>query len=83
MENNINLYAETNDDGFFVTHILDQARSNKEDLPNWRQHSANERFAINDLQQSGISVDKANQFSLRHPELKSTIDTIGNYYRWF
>ena len=38
--NNINLYAETNDDEFFVTCISDQVRSYKEDLLNWRQHSA-------------------------------------------
>ena len=39
--NNINLDAETNDGGFFVTYILDQVFSNKEDLPNWHQHSSN------------------------------------------
>ena len=81
--NNINLDAETNDDEFFVTCILDQVRSNKEDLPDWHQHPANERLIINDLQQSGISVDKVTQFFLRSPQLRSTIDTIGNYYRWF
>ena len=39
--NNIILDAKTNDDGFFVTCISDQVCFNKEDLPNWRQHSAN------------------------------------------
>ena len=29
--NNINLDSETNDDGFFVTCISDQVRSNKEE----------------------------------------------------
>ena len=38
--NNTNLDAETNDNEFFVTCISDQVRSNKEDLPNWLQHSA-------------------------------------------
>ena len=56
--NNINLDAETNDDGFFVTCILDQVFSNRWDLPNWYQHSANKRFIINFSQQSGLSVDK-------------------------
>ena len=39
-------------------------------------------FMIKILQQSGISVDKVTQFSLRPPELQSTIDMIGNYYCW-
>ena len=30
-----------------------------------------------------LFVDKLTQFSLRSPELQSTIDTIGNCYRWF
>ena len=78
----INVDAETNDNGFFVTCIQDQVCS-KEELPNWSQHSANESFVINYLQQSGLSVDKVTQFSLRPPELRSSIDMIGNYYRWF
>ena len=38
-------------------------------------------FIIKILQQSGISVDKVNKFTLRHTELWSTIDTTGNDYR--
>ena len=60
--NNIDPDAETNDGGFFVTCLSDKFYSNKEDLPNWRQNSANKRFVINYLQQSGISVDKVTQF---------------------
>ena len=40
-------------------------------------------FTINDLQQSGLSVDKVTQFSLRRPELRSIIDMIGNFHNWF
>ena len=57
----------------FVTFISDQVGSNKEELPNWRQRSVVGRFVINDLQQSGSSVDKVNKFYLRPPELRSTI----------
>ena len=83
MAKNINLDAETNDDVFFVTYISDQVHYNKDELTNWIQHYANKMFVINDLQQSGLSVDKVNQFSLRYPELQSTIDMIGNCYCWF
>ena len=80
MSNHIYLDAETNDDGFFVTCIFDQVSCNKEDLPNLRQHSANERLFINDLHKSGNYVDKDTKFSLRYLELRSTIDMIGKYY---
>ena len=63
---------------FFVTCISDQFFSNERDIPNWHQRSANERFVINDLQQSGFSVDKVTQFFLRPSELRSNIDMIGN-----
>ena len=80
---NINLDAETNDDLFFVSCISDQVCSNKEYLPNWIQHSSKENFVINDLQKSGIFVEKVTRFSLGPPELLSTIGMIVNYYRWF
>ena len=80
MANNIHVVSETNDNGFFVTCISYQVSYNKEYLPNWRQHSYKERFVVNYLQQSELSADKVNQFSLRLPELQSTIDMIGNYY---
>ena len=80
MAKNIHVVAETYDNGFFVTCISYQVSYNKEYLPNWRQHSYKERFVVNYLQQSELSADKVNQFSLRLPELRSTIDMIGNYY---
>ena len=64
--NNINLDAETNHDGFFATFISDQVCSNKEDLQNWRQHSANKRFVVHYLQHSVLSVDKGTQFYFRN-----------------
>ena len=63
MANNINLDVETNDDYFF-TCISDQVCSNEEDLTNWRQHSSNKILVINDLQQSGLYIDKVPQFPL-------------------
>ena len=51
-------------------------------LPNWHQNSTITRFDIPFLQQSGIPVDKVTQFSLRRPELRSTIDMIGNFHNW-
>ena len=65
---NINLDAENNNDVFFVTCCLDQGCSNKEYSPSWHQHYSNKGFVINDLQKSGLSVDKVTQFSLRPPE---------------
>ena len=62
VENNIHLDAETNDDGFFVTYISGQVNSNKEDLANWCQHSVNKRLDIDDLQHSGLSIDRVTQF---------------------
>ena len=41
IEKNVNLYAETNDDEFFVNCVVDQVCSNKEDLPSLRQNSSN------------------------------------------
>ena len=40
-------------------------------------------FVTNDSHQSRLYDDKVTQFSLRPLELRSTIDTIGNDYRWF
>ena len=40
-------------------------------------------FLINDLKQSGISIDKFTQFPLIPHELRSNIEMIGNYHRWF
>ena len=79
----INIDSETNDDGFFINSVSDQVRSNKPLLPNWRQHSINDKLLMNDIKQSGLSVDKVTQFSLRPPELRGTIDMVGNYFRWF
>ena len=64
--NNINLDAETNHDGFFATFISDQVCSNKEDLQNWRQRSANKRFVVHYLQHSVLYVDKGTQFYFRN-----------------
>ena len=47
---NISLDSETNDNGLFGTCISYQVCYNKEGLPNWRQHSANKSFVINNLQ---------------------------------
>ena len=69
--------------GYFVTCILDQVRSNKENLPNWRKHSTNKRFIINDLQLLAIFVDKVTQFYRRPPEIQPTIDMKEKYHRWF
>ena len=41
VEKNVNLYAETNDDEFFVNCVVDQVCSNKEDLPSLRRNSSN------------------------------------------
>ena len=41
VEKNVNLYAETNDDEFFVNCVVDQFCSNKEDLPSLRRNSSN------------------------------------------
>ena len=79
----INLDSETNEDGYYTNTTSDQVRSNKDNLQQWRQHTINENYILNDLKQSGLSVDKITQFSLRPPELRSTIDMVGNYYRWF
>ena len=41
VEKNVNLYAETNDDEFFVNFVVYQVCSNKEDLPSLRRNSSN------------------------------------------
>ena len=65
------------------TCTFDQVCSNKYDLLNLCHHSTDKRFAVNNLQQSVLSVDKVTQFYLRLYELHSTIDMMGNYCRWF
>ena len=82
MEKNINLDVETNDDIYFLP-LFRINFSDKEYLPNWYQHYANEGFAINYLQKSGLSIDKFSQFPPRPNELQSIIGMIGNYYHWF
>ena len=71
------------EDGAFVSSASNHIRNNMNGLPDWRQHTSNEMMTFMDIKQSKVSVDKVMQFSLRPPELRSTVDKVGNYYRWF
>ena len=78
----VTIFSGVND-GTYTLSVSNHIRSCKVNLPQWRQHTANELLTFDDLKQTKLSIDKISQFSLRPPEFRSTIDMVGNYFRWF
>ena len=52
-------------------------------FPEWRQHRDPELLILQGVFNGPISVDKITKFSVRPPELRHVIRTVGHYYRWF
>jgi predicted GIY-YIG superfamily endonuclease len=74
--------AET-EDGMYTDTVSSLIRSQKTHFPQWRKHSISEIIIMNDIKQSKMGYDKVTQFSLRPCELKTIVDMVGHYYRWF
>mgnify|MGYP000383231822 CR=1 FL=1 len=52
-------------------------------FPEWRQHRDPELLILQGVFSGPISVDKITKFSVRPPELRHVIRTVGQYFRWF
>lgn len=72
----------TRNDGDDLIPLSHQIRSDKE-LPDWRQNRYPKLLILQGVLNSPISVDKITRFSVRPPELRHIIRTVGHYYRWF
>ena len=55
----------------------------EKNFPPWRQHRNNELVMIQGTFDAPVSVDKVTKYSVRPPELRHVIRTLGHYYRWF
>ena len=66
------------DAGFFGITIRETMN-----LDTWRRHSENERFILEGVTSSNISVDRISLFSVRPPEMRHLIDQPSIYFRWF
>ena len=62
-----------------LSYIIRREKS----FPSWRQHRPQELLMIQGTFDSPISVDKVTKYSVRPPELRHVIRTLGHYYRWF
>ncbi len=72
-----------NDSVTFIIHP-DQIRHElRGSLPQWRQFTTSQVILINNTFFSKVSLDKVTMYGMRPPELRVSIRSIGNYYRWF
>ena len=54
----------------------------KVNISQWIKHTMNELLTFDYLKEISLSVDKFTELSLHPNELISTIDIVGNDYRW-
>jgi hypothetical protein len=52
-------------------------------LDEWRQHSENEIYILNDFNRPNVRVNMISIFSCRPPELRNVFNMVGSYFRWF
>jgi hypothetical protein len=72
-----------NDSIIFIIHPDQIRRELRGSLPQWRQFMTSQVIIINDTFFSKVSLDKVTVYGMRPPELRVSIWSIGNYYRWF
>ena len=74
--------GNTPNDGDEIVSLSYQIRDEKI-FPEWRQHRDPELLILQGVFSGPISVDKITKFSVRPPELRHVIRTVGQYFRWF
>ena len=73
---------EITQDGAELGVVIQNVRI-KKNLPCWRCHTDTEVMMLEGLKESNLTIDRITVFSVRPPELCSTFDQPGNFYRWF